>query len=109
MTAIWYMRPEFFRDGIMGLEWCREQGLAPDPQNLCKTHVYLTDSEITDLEHLFAQMQGENWSPNGEASGLIEERGLHHTSMSIGDLAVLDTGEVWIVDTVGFQSLGVRS
>lgn len=35
-------------------------------------------------------MQGENWSPNGEARSLIEEKGLIHTSMSMGDIVQID-------------------
>jgi hypothetical protein len=39
-----------------------------------------------DLEEVFFLMQGEQWSPNGEARELIELLGLRHTSMSVGDL-----------------------
>lgn len=40
-----------------------------------------------DLEDVYHKMQGEVWSPNGEASELIKELGLDHTSMSMGDIA----------------------
>lgn len=39
-----------------------------------------------DLEDVYSKMQGENWSPNGEAKGLIENLKLSHTSMNIGDI-----------------------
>lgn len=38
-------------------------------------------------------MQGEIWSPNGEANELIRSKGLFHTSMSVGDCAVDETGK----------------
>lgn len=39
-----------------------------------------------DLEDVFCKMQGECWSPRGEARGLISSLGLRHTSMSVGDI-----------------------
>ena len=39
-----------------------------------------------DLEQVFILMQGEVWSPNGEARDLITGLGLKHTSMSVGDI-----------------------
>jgi hypothetical protein len=38
-----------------------------------------------DTEEVFHHMQGEVWSPRGEARPLIRALGLHHTSMSVGD------------------------
>jgi len=35
---------------------------------------------------VFMYMQGEEWSPMGEANELIRGAGLHHTSMSVGDV-----------------------
>ena len=55
------------------------------------------------LEELFWRMQGENWSPHGEMRQVIENLGLHHTSMSVGDIARnVDTGEVWKVAPMGW-------
>jgi len=45
-----------------------------------------------DMEEAFFKMQGENWSPNGEARSLIEYLELHHTSMSVGDLLQTKAG-----------------
>lgn len=39
-----------------------------------------------DLNEVYDHYQAENWSPNGEARGLISSLGLTHTSMSVGDL-----------------------
>lgn len=40
----------------------------------------------TLLNAIFGIMQGENWSPNGEACNLINSLDLSHTSMSVGDI-----------------------
>lgn len=103
--SVWYMKPEFFRDGIMGVDWLKERGLMPDPANLGATHVHLKDLELDgDLEDVFVRMQGEVWSPNGEAMLLIEAKGLRHTSMSMGDVVVVD-GRAHIADRFGFSEL----
>jgi hypothetical protein len=81
-TQIWYMKPDYFRKGTSG-----EGGV--DPKDLTKTHVHLGNVYYTDLEDVFKVMQGEVWSPNGEANGLIVSKGLRHTSMSVGDVVVV--------------------
>lgn len=105
--TVWYMRPEHFRDGIMGHRWLSERGRVPDPTNLDATHVKLGVFKATDLEDLFAKMQGEVWSPNGEKRDLILALGLQHTSMSVGDIAVPfgTNGEVHMVDNFGFVQI----
>jgi hypothetical protein len=105
---IWYMRPEFFRDATMGYRWLEEEGRVPDPANLEKTHIFLKDINSKGLETVFMAMQGENWSPNGEARPLIEEKGLRHTSMSVGDIAVDEAGKAWLVDRFGFKELPAK-
>jgi hypothetical protein len=62
-----------------------------------KTHVFLCETEARDLDHVFYNMQGEIWSPNGEARELIQSKGLRHTSMSVGDVIELD-GSYWLPD-----------
>jgi hypothetical protein len=101
--AIHYMKPEWFRDGIMGAK--------PDPANLAATHVFLTTFEAQEgqpidhaLEDVFLHFQAEVWSPNGEARALIERKGLGHTSMSVGDVAVVD-GKAFVVASFGFEPL----
>ena len=82
---IWYMKPASWQEQIYG-------NLVIDPDDLNKTHVHLKELELPggtqQLERVFYEMQGEMWSPNGEARELIESKGLHHTSMSIGDVIV---------------------
>jgi hypothetical protein len=102
---VWYMKPEWFRDGIMGDE--------PNAWDLAKTHVHLKDVEVpkgknvgAEVEAVWVMMQGENWSPNGEARPLIEAKGLRHTSMSVGDVLVdVDTGNVFLAAGVGFKCI----
>lgn len=109
--SIWYMKPSFSRDGFMGSQWLRQHHIMPDPSNLEHTHVPLIDLDYADganvparLEEIFRHMQGEVWSPNGEARVLIESKGLAHTSMSVGDIVVVD-GRVHMVDKSGFIEL----
>lgn len=103
---VWYMQPTFFINGSMGSEWMKERGALPVADALHLTHIYLKTVEAPDLEALYRMMQGEVWSPNGEARELILSKGLGHTSMSMGDIAVEHGAEkVWMVDQFGFCEL----
>lgn len=109
---VWYMRPDFRRDGGMGADWLRERDQMPSPAALERTHVHLKDVELpsgkeprdAELERIWVKMQGEEWSPNGEARPLIRAKGLHHTSMSVGDVVVVE-GETFLVDSCGFARI----
>jgi hypothetical protein len=99
---VWYMKPEWFREGGFGK--------LPDPANLEATHVLLKSIEVeagtpNPREYVFHQMQGEIWSPAGEARALIESKGLQHTSMSVGDVIVTESGEKHVVAGFGFKQL----
>jgi len=49
-------------------------------------------------------MQGENWSPDGEARDYIEALEVQHTSMMVGDIIEnTSTGEVWLVEMFGLS------
>jgi len=67
-----------------------------------KTHVVVHWVEAKGLEEVFMKMQADEWSPNGEARPLIEELGLHHTSMSVGDVAMNEDGCFYQCDMVGW-------
>jgi len=94
---ILYMKPDWFRHGIIGGQ--------PDPKDMTKTHVHLKDIELdggsAQLERIFHEMQAEVWSPDGQAASLIRSKGLAHTSMSIGDVIVVD-GDFFLVANSGF-------
>lgn len=96
---VWYMKPEFFVDGMLGRS-------NPNPANLTATHVHLRNIEADGLDCAFKRMQGEVWSPNGEARELIQSKGLQHTSMSVGDVIIDDVGNVHLVAPVGFKAIG---
>lgn len=93
---VYYMRPEWFGRGIMGER--------PSIAELDKTHILLKEVDAPSLERVYALMQGEIWSPNGEAMPLILSKGLQHTSMSVGDVVQLQD-QVWVVAAVGFDQL----
>ena len=58
----------------------------------------------TSLEDVFYQMQGEVWSPNGEMRDYILSKGLRHTSMMVGDIALdVKTGKAWICADFGWD------
>jgi len=60
--------------------------------------------ECPDKDKAFWEMQGENWSPNGEALELIRSAGTDHTSMSVGDCLIdLGTGELWMCMSFGWE------
>lgn len=97
---VWYMKPEYFPQGILGQH-------DPNPRDLTSTHVLLKEINTNGgLDEVFRQMQGECWSPNGEARDLIQNKGLHHTSMSVGDVIVDDVGNAHVVGIVGFRGIG---
>ena len=83
-------------------------GLGPRPtlNDFKNTHVCLGDVEARNLEDLFCRMQGENWSPNGEAMSLILGMGLHHTSMSVRDVAEdVRAKKFYLAECEGFSEL----
>lgn len=102
---VYYMKSTYFRDGVMGYDWLREKKMLPDRNNLEKTHVFLIEQEAKNLEDLFFRMQGEEWSPKGEARAIILSKDLRHTSMCVGDIAVDEVGTTCMVDRFGFKQI----
>ena len=96
---VYYMRPEVFRDFCFG-------GSTPTVADLHKTHKRVRAFIACNLENVFHRMQAEIWSPNGEARQKIDELGLSHTSMSVGDV-VYDRREekYFVVASVGFKEI----
>lgn len=69
------------------------------------THRLVKVVTATSLDDVFRQMQGEIWSPRGEARPLIERLHLSHTSMSVGDLVYAEYGHCWLCDFSGWRLL----
>jgi hypothetical protein len=107
-TKIWYMNEKGWRKFSMGAEFIQQNpkyGPLPTTEaELKATHILLGGIYEKVLGPIFGLMQGENWSPRGEARDLIKKLGLQHTSMSVGD--VIQIGKnLWMVDGVGFTKL----
>jgi hypothetical protein len=105
--SVYYMKSAFFREGIQGYAWLKERNLVPDLADLTKTHVFLKLIEARKLEDVYFRMQGESWSPTGEAREFVASKGVQHTSMSVGDIVVDHNCRVgFMVDRMGFRFLG---
>lgn len=74
----------------------------PDESDV-QEYIKVKEVEADSLEEVFYKMQGEVWSPNGEARELIQSLGLHHTSMSTGDFIQNEHGEFYRVESMGFE------
>jgi hypothetical protein len=96
----------FRGDFGMGSQWLEKEGTMPTVETIESTHVYLGDVAVEDLDACMTLMQGEVWSPNGEARDFIQEKGLAHTSMSVGDVVMERAGNsFWMVDRMGWKRL----
>lgn len=84
-----------------------------DINALSETHTclgtvpYLGDDEgPAPLDRLYVRLQGENWGAYGRANKIIGEKGLTHTSMSVGDIIVTRHNEVCVVRPNGWSVIG---
>jgi hypothetical protein len=103
-TKIWYFKSGQGRDMMMGASWLKQYGKLPTKTTLGNTHALLGEVVGEDLDELYNALQGENWSPEGQARELIISKGLEHTSMSMGDIIEVND-KLYIVDTFGFKEL----
>lgn len=105
VAKVWYVGPEFGRDYRGGFDDVIEYGRhTPSKRSVQMTHEPIGSVDSNDPEEIFEMMQAFNWSPNGEAHDLIQSKGLHHTSMSVGD--VVEIGDTYyFVDRNGFIEL----
>lgn len=71
------------------------------------THVRIPVTlEADSLNEVYEQMQGENWSPNGEAFDLIRSLGLEHTSLTVGDVVVdMNDDHAWMCENNGWRCI----
>lgn len=105
-VKIWYYRSEVGRDVSFGIDFYVNNlgGKVPTSNTIEDTHILLGSIRERDLESIFYFLQGEVWSPKGEAWSLIESLGLTHTSMSVGDIVEMD-GNLYFTDRFGFKKL----
>ena len=104
--SVYYMTSDFFVEGIKGYDGLKERNLVPNPADLIKSHVFLTLMEAPSPEVVYFRMQGESWSPTGEARELIVSKGLRHTSMSVWDIVInQDTRVAYVIDRTRFRFL----
>jgi hypothetical protein len=94
-TEIWYQKSAVFG---------RVNAKNINPDDLDRTHILLGGIFEKDLDDIFRVLQGDVWSPQGEARHLIRSKGLGHTSMSVGDVIVVGN-KTFMVDRIGFTSL----
>jgi hypothetical protein len=103
-TEVWYWNDEAGRDMMMGANWLTKKGQMPTPETLEQTHVQIGTLRETNPDKVFSMMQGENWSPRGEARDLINQSNTGHTSMSVGD--IMKVGSTYLmVDRFGFHDI----
>lgn len=95
---VWYMRPESFGTYLHGSE-------TPTIAGLAQTHVMLRSFKAEDLDAVYYEQQAFNWAQDWKATNrLLDEKGLRHTSMSVGDVIEDLLGcEYWVVRPAGFE------
>lgn len=107
-TEIWYMNDKGWEIFSRGPALALKTG-HPLPighvVDQSRTHRLLGKIQATNLGGIFGIMQGESWSPDGAGNALVRANGLHHSSMSVGDIIVLPNGAGHMVDSVGFFEL----
>jgi hypothetical protein len=107
-TEVWYWNDEAGRDMMMGANWLQKKGQMPTPETLEQTHVKIGTLRETNPDKVFSMMQGENWSPRGEARNFIGQTNAGHTSMSVGD--IMKVGSTYLmVDRFGFHDISKQS
>lgn len=89
-------RPTFHASGAFGIPRLTVASMQ-------SSHVRLCEVEADSLDDAWQQMQGENWSPNGNARPLLERLGLSHTSMSVGDAIRDEDGTYWECLDLGWR------
>lgn len=101
-TQIFYFNKGLFSKFSRGTRGLDLNAVLADLGN---THTRIGRVNETDLSKIFNMMQGEVWSPNGEANTMPAMSKTGHTSMSIGDVIMLPNGSAYMVDFSGFTNL----
>lgn len=100
-TEIWYAKDMLVNKG---LDWMVAHGTAPDRKDLRKTHVFLGRISKSNPNEVYKMMQGQFWSPDGEANMMLRRKGVGHTSMSTGDIIVVGD-KAMMVDSNGWKNI----
>jgi len=107
-TEIWYMNEKGWEEYPLGGKFAVEKKSKELPPiknpGALKTHVLVGKISANHPEKAWMMMQGEHWSPNGEARNLIRSLGLSHTSMSAGDIVKIGN-KAWMVDQLGMYEI----
>ncbi len=69
-----------------------------------KNYVKVGNIESENPEEIFVLMQGEMWSPKGEANQFIRSLGLRHTSISAGDIVKIGD-KFFMCMMIGFKEV----
>ena len=92
-VKVWYVKEEFTRSFCMGAGMAAKcDGNVIDTNDMTKFHTLIgtiagTGNNSTEAADVIAScLQGEYFSPNGEARNLISSLGLCHTSFMAGDV-----------------------
>ena len=101
-TQIFYFNKGLFSKFSRGTRGLDLNAVLADLDN---THTRIGRVNETDLSEIFNMMQGEVWSPNGEANTMPAMSKTGHTSMSMGDVIMLPNGSAYMVDFSGFTNL----
>lgn len=101
---------ETLRDISFGSEFWEDGFIHRILNNIDETHVKIGSIKgSSDIESIFEMLQGEIWSPFGEACDLIETSRAMHTSMSVGDIIHDRDEDTWhICVSYGFMEIDGR-
>ena len=72
---------------------------------LSHSHAHVVDVEADSRADAWLKMQAEHWSPHGEDWPRIEQLGLTHTSMSVGDVLRDEEGAYWECLDLGWRRI----
>jgi hypothetical protein len=91
--------PTFQVNPDMHMEFSRDS----EGVHMSSEYVFVGTQFANNKNEVYSNMQGDNWSPRGEARKLIKAVGLSHTSMSVGDVIVDSHGAVFEVDRTDWR------
>lgn len=100
-TSIWYAKNPSFRASSTDVDLTR----------LSKTHVLVGTIKSKNKDAVWGMMQGDFWSPEGQANTMINKLGLRHTSMSVGDIIAIgdQMDDTYLVTGAGYIKLFHRA